>query len=213
MNPAVDTYLDKAKKWQEELAYLRSIVLQYDLVEEIKWGVPCYTFEGGNVVLINGFKDCCFLSFIKGALLRNDQGLLQMAGENTQSARVMRFTSLQEIMDQEPVVKALIQEAIGVERAGLKVEFKKNDQLEFAEELEAVFMDNPAFKTAFAALTPGRQRAYNMHFTSAKQSATRTSRIEKVIPRIMDGFGLNDCVCGLSKRMPQCDGSHKGIGK
>lgn len=211
MNPAVDTYLDKAKKWQEELAQLRGILLQYELVEEIKWGVPCYTFEGGNVVMLNGFKDYCILSFIKGALLSNDHGLLEKAGENTQSARVLRFTSLQEITEQEPVVKALIKEAIGVEKAGLKVEFKKNDQLDFTGELETVFEDNPAFKTAFMALTPGRQRAYNMHFTSAKQSATRISRIEKVMPRIMDGFGMNDCVCGLSKRMPGCDGSHKEL--
>ncbi|WP_417393368.1 DUF1801 domain-containing protein [Gimesia sp.] len=210
MNPDVDEYLSKARQWQEELVTLRAIVLDTPLTEEWKWRAPCYTFQKKNVALIGAFKDNCVLSFFKGALLKDDLDILTKPGENTQAARVVRFTSLQEIIELEPVLKAYIAEAIEVEKAGLKVDTKIEAEpipAEFQKKLD----ESPALQTAFEALTPGRQRGYLMHFSAAKQSKTREARVEKYIPQILDGKGIHDCTCGLSQKLPACDGSHKSI--
>ncbi len=211
MNPQVDEYISQAKKWQQEMEQLRTIVLSCGLTEELKWRAPCYTFQNHNIVMIAGFKEYCALSFFKGALLNDAHGLLVRPGENTQAGRMIRFTELQEIVEREPILKAYIDEAIEVEKAGLKVDYKKNTELVLPEELLKTFDENPAFKTAFEALTPGRQRAYVLYFSAAKQSKTRKSRVEQYLPRILDGKGFNDCTCGLSQKQPSCDGSHKSI--
>ena len=192
MNPKVDAYLSKAKKWREEMGKLRRIVLDCQLTEELKWGKPCYTFQESNIVLIIGFKEYCALLFCKGALLNDAHGILIKAGENTQAARQIRFTNVREIVQMEPILKAYFHEAIEAEKAGLKVNFKKNTELIFPEEFQNKLDENRALKTAFAALTPGRQRAYNLYFSAAKQSKTRESRIEKYIQQILNGKGLDD---------------------
>lgn len=211
MNPKVDEYLTKTKKWQKELEKLRMIILDCDLTEEFKWDVPCYMFEKNNIILLGAFKEYCALSFFKGALLKDDNAILSKPGENTQAIRIIRFKNIQEIIDIENILKTYIYEAIEVEKSGLKVTLKKNTEIIFIEELQNKLDENLELKTAFEALTPGRQRAYNMYFSEPKQSKTRESRIEKYIQRIINGKGLNDCVCGLSKKMPSCDGSHKYI--
>ncbi|MCP1153187.1 YdeI family protein [Peribacillus frigoritolerans] len=191
-NPKVDEFLGKAKKWKEEFETLRNIVLDCELTEEFKWMHPCYTFENKNIVLIHGFKDYCAILFHKGALLQDAHGLLIQQTENVQGARQIRFTNVQEIVATESILKAYIHEAIEVEKAGLEVEFKKNEEFIIPEELHNKFDDNPALKTAFEALTPGRQRAYILYFSQAKQSKTRESRIEKCMQKILDGKGLKD---------------------
>lgn len=211
MNPKVDEYLLNAKKWRKELEKLRAIALDCMLDEELKWNSPCYSFQKTNIIIIGELKDSCVLSFIKGALLSDTNGILSKPGENSQSARVIKFTNVKQIIDLEAILKAYIYEAIEVEKAGLKVVFKDNSELVLIEELQKVLRKNAALKKAFNALTPGRQRAYNLFFSDAKQSATREARIEKFKQRILDGKGINDCTCGLSKRMPTCDGSHKHI--
>jgi uncharacterized protein YdeI (YjbR/CyaY-like superfamily) len=185
-------FRSKAKKWQEEVEKLRMIILGCQLTEELKWGWPCYTFQKSNIVLINGFKEYCALLFFKGALLKDAKGILNKIGENTQAGRQIRFTNLREIVEMEPILKAYIHEAIEVEKAGLKVNLKKNTELIFPEEFQNKLDENPALKTAFDALTPGRQRAYNMYFSEPKQSKTRESRIEKCMQQILNGKGLND---------------------
>ena len=192
MNPKVDAYLAHAKKWREEMALLRKILLSCPLTEELKWGKPCYSFEGKNVVLIIGFKNYCSLLFGKGALLKDAKGLLVKAGENTQAARQMRFTELRQITDRKAIVKAYVEEAIAAEKAGLEVTYKKITEHKMPEELHAKLEASPALKTAFHALTPGRQRAYYIHFSSAKQAATREARIEKCRKQILEGKGLNE---------------------
>ncbi len=209
MNSKVDKYLSDVKKWQDELFQLREIVLDCNLQEELKWGVPCYTFNGSNIVLIHAFKEYCALLFMKGALLDDSNGILIQQTKNVQSGRQIRFTSLKQIIDQESTLKAYIFEAIEVEKAGLKIEFKKTEDFTMPEEFQTVLNENETVKVAFEALTPGRQKAYLLHFSSPKQSATRVSRIEKNLDRILKSKGINDCTCGLSKRMPNCDGSHK----
>jgi uncharacterized protein YdeI (YjbR/CyaY-like superfamily) len=209
MNSKADEYFSKLKKWNEELFYLRQLLLECGLTEEFKWRVPCYTFNTTNVVIINGFKESCVLSFLKGALLNNADDVLQKPGENSQSARIIKFISLDAILRLAPTIKAYVYEAIEIEKLGLKVDFKEKTELVFPDELHSVIDANPVFKTAFYALTPGRQRAYNLHFSAPKQAQTRALRIEKCITQILNGKGLNDCTCGLSKRMPACDGSHK----
>ncbi|AZV59762.1 YdeI/OmpD-associated family protein [Peribacillus frigoritolerans] len=191
-NSKVDEFLGKAKKWKEEYETLRNIVLDCELTEEFKWMHPCYTFENKNIVLIHGFKEYCALLFHKGALLQDAHGLLIQQTENVQGARQIRFTNVQEIVASESILKAYIHEAIEVEKAGLEVEFKKNEEFTIPEELHNKFDDIPALKTAFEALTPGRQRAYILYFSQAKQSKTRESRIEKCMQKILDGKGLKD---------------------
>jgi uncharacterized protein YdeI (YjbR/CyaY-like superfamily) len=192
MNPKVDAFLTKAKKWQPEFKKLRSIILDCHLTEELKWGQPCYTFQDSNIVLIHGFKEYCAILFIKGALLKDTKGVLIRQTENVQAGRQIRFTSVQEIEKMETTLKAYINEAIEVEKAGLKVDFKKDTALVFPGEFQTALDKNPDLKTAFNALTPGRQRAYNFFFSAPKQSKTRESRIEKCIPQILKGKGLND---------------------
>ena len=191
-NPKVDFYFNKAKKWQEEIRKLRMIVLDCHLEEDLKWGVPCYTFQKSNIVLIHVFKEYCALLFFKGVLLKDAGSILIQQTEQVQSARQIRFTSIQEITELEPILKAYIFEAVEVEEAGLKVDFKKNTELIFPEEFQKKLDGVPALKTAFEALTPGRQRAYNLHFSAPKQSKTRESRVEKCMQQILDGKGLND---------------------
>lgn len=192
MNPKVDFYFDKAQKWQKEIEQLRGIVLACGLTEELKWGCPSYTFQKSNVVLIHTFKEYCALLFFKGALLNNEQGILIQQTENVQAARQIRFTSLQEIIDRETILKACIYEAIEVEKAGLKVVLKQPAEFKITEEFQTKLDELPALKTAFEILTPGRQRAYFLHFSSPKQAKTRESRVEKAIPQILNGKGLDD---------------------
>ncbi len=192
LNPKVDEFINNAKSWQEEYIKLRSIILDCELTEEFKWMHPCYTLNNKNIVLIHGFKEYVALLFHKGALLKDLEGILVQQTENVQAARQIRFTNLQEIVEKEAVIKAYIHEAIAVEEAGLEVELKKNEEYSVPEELQQKFAENPAFKEAFEALTPGRQRAYLLHFSQAKQAKTREARIEKYLPHILEGKGLND---------------------
>lgn len=211
MNPKVDDYLSNTTKFQKELELLRSIVLDCGLIEELKWGTPCYMFQKTNMILLGAFKDSCIISFLKGALLSDTENLLMKAGENTQAARIIKFTSVKDIVKIKSILKTYIFEAIEIEKAGLKVEPKKHSEYNVPEELKNQFKQKPDFKKAFEALTPGRQRGYLLYFSDSKQSKTREARIEKYTQRIMSGKGINDCVCGLSKKMPGCDGSHKYI--
>lgn len=192
MNPKVDFFFNKAKAWQEEYEKLRTIALSSGLTEELKWGCPCYTSEKKNIVLIHGFKDYCALLFHKGALLSDPEGILIQQTENVQSARQMRFTGLREILDLERTIKEYIHEAVEAERAGLKVKMKKTAEFSVPEELQVKLNSDAKFKKAFEALTPGRQRGYILHFSSAKQSKTRTARVEKYTPAILAGKGLDD---------------------
>jgi uncharacterized protein YdeI (YjbR/CyaY-like superfamily) len=192
MNPKVDFYFDKAETWQKEIEKLRTIVLDCGLEEELKWGCPCYQFQGSNIVLIHVFKEYCALLFFKGALLNDPEGILIQQTENVQAARQIRFTSAKQITRMEATIKAYIYEAIEVEKAGLKVKLKKTSEFPMPEEFQKKLNKMPALKTAFYALTPGRQRAYLLYFSSAKQSKTRESRIENYLQQILDGKGLND---------------------
>jgi uncharacterized protein YdeI (YjbR/CyaY-like superfamily) len=191
-NPKIAAYLEETPKWREALQQLRRIAQGCDLTEEAKWGKPCYTFQDSNVIVLIGFKDYCAVLFCKGALLKDPKGILVKPGENTQAARQIRFTDVREIARMESVLKAYIREAIAVEKAGLEVEYKKSTELVFSEEFKRKLRENPALKAAFGALTPGRQRAYNMYFSAPKQSKTRESRIEKYQEKILKGEGIND---------------------
>jgi uncharacterized protein YdeI (YjbR/CyaY-like superfamily) len=182
-------------------------------MEEWKWRVPCYTFQENNIVMVQGFKEYCAIGFFKGALLSDTESLLIQQTENSQSARQLRFTQIDEIIALEKTIKAYILEAIEIEKAGLNITYKKKEDYAFPEELHQKMQEYPALKTAFEALTPGRQKGYLLHFSEAKQAKTRETRIEKAMPKILDGKGLMDCTCGLSKRMPNCDGSHKQLTK
>lgn len=188
----VDRYVEKIKNWKEETILLREICLACGLEEDFKWMHPCYTFQGKNIVLIHGFKEYCALLFHKGALLKDTENILVQQTENVQSARQIRFTEKKQITDLKSVISAYIFEAIEVEKAGLEVKMKKTSEYEMPEELEQAFENNPEFKTAFYNLTPGRQRGYLLHFSEAKQSKTRASRIEKAKPKIFEGKGSNE---------------------
>ncbi|HEX2865653.1 MAG TPA: YdeI family protein [Ignavibacteriales bacterium] len=192
LNPEVDEFINKAKKWQKEFEKLRSIALDCGLNEEFKWMHPCYTFQNSNIVLIHGFKEYCALLFFKGALLKDTGGILVRQSENVQSQRQVRFTNLSEIKELETILKHYIYEAVEVEKAGLKVEMKKTQEYSVPEEFQNKLDEMAGLKTAFEALTPGRQRAYLLYFSVPKQSKTRMSRVEKSIPQILDGKGLND---------------------
>lgn len=192
MNAKVDFYFNKAGKWQEEFERLRRIILECGLSEELKWGNPCYRFQESNIVLMHGFKEYCALLFFKGALLQDPEGILVQQTENVQAARQIRFTNILEVIEMEPILKAYIYEAVEVEKAGLKVELKKTREFPMAEEFQRKLQEIPDLKTAFYALTPGRQRAYLLYFSQAKQSKTREARVEKFMPKILDGKGLDD---------------------
>ena len=191
-NPKVDFFFNKAKQWREEFEKLRKIVLDCGLTEELKWGHPCYTFENSNIVLIHGFKQYCALLFFKGALLKDPERILVQQTENVQASRQIRFTSVREIAKMKATLKAYIKQAIEIEKAGLKVNLKKTEEFKVPEEFQNKLDRTPELKTAFKALTPGRQRAYLLYFSSAKQSKTRESRIEKYLQQILNGKGLND---------------------
>ncbi|MEP6949158.1 MAG: YdeI/OmpD-associated family protein [Ginsengibacter sp.] len=192
MNPKVDFYFNKAKKWQKEIRKLRTIVLDCHLAEELKWGVPCYTYEKSNIVLIHVFKEYFALLFFKGALLKDPHGILIQQTKNVQVARQVRFTNVQEIVKMKAILKAYIFEAVEVEEAGLKVDLKKTAEFNMPEEFQKKLDKMPALKKAFEALTPGRQRGYLLHFSAPKQSKTRESRIEKYLKQILNGKGLED---------------------
>ncbi|MBC7695369.1 MAG: YdeI/OmpD-associated family protein [Burkholderiales bacterium] len=188
----IDFYFSKAKKWQEEIRKLRKIILDCGLTEELKWGVPCYSFQESNIVLIHVFKEYCAILFFKGALLKDDKGILIQQTKNVQAARQIRFISVQEIVKLKTILKAYINEAIKLEKAGLEVYFKKTSEFKIPQEFQNKLDKIPALKTAFKGLTPGRQRAYILYFSAAKQSKTRESRVEKYMKQILSGQGLND---------------------
>ena len=192
MNRKVDVFLTKAKKWQQEFKKLRMIILDCQLTEELKWGKPCYTFQKSNIVIIQGFKEYCALMFCKGALLNDAKRILIQQTENVQAARQIRFTNVRDIVGMETVLKAYIDEAVEVEKAGLEVNYKKTSEFIIPEEFQNKLDEIPALKTAFDALTPGRQRAYILYFSAPKQSKTRESRIEKCMQQILNGKGLDD---------------------
>ncbi|WP_299288160.1 YdeI family protein [uncultured Mucilaginibacter sp.] len=192
MNPKVDFYFDKDQNWQQELGHLRTIVLNCGLKEELKWGCPCYTFNKSNIVLIHVFKEYCALLFFKGVLLKDPKKILIQQTENVQAARQVRFTNIQEIIEKEAILKAYVFEAIEVEKAGLKVNFKKTEEFTTPAEFQKTLDENPDLKTAFDKLTSGRQKAYLLHFSQPKQPKTREARVEKCLQQILDGKGLND---------------------
>lgn len=192
MNPKVDFYFNKAKKWQEAVSLLRAIALDCGLSEELKWGVPCYTFDGRNIVLIHDFKDYCAFLFFKGILLNDTEGILIQQTERVQSARQIRFSTTLQIVEMKAILKSYILQAIEVEKAGLKVELKKTIEYSIPAEFQHKLDHIPNLKVAFENLTPGRQRAYLLHFSAPKQSKTREARVEKYMPQILDGKGLND---------------------
>lgn len=192
MNPKVNFFFENAGQWQEEFKKLRTIALSTELTEDLKWGCPCYTYEGKNIFLIHGFKEYCALLFFKGALMKDPDSILIQQSKNVQAARQIRFTEVSQINDLEEVIRDYMFEAVEIEESGVKVEMKKTKEFEMAEEFQEKLDQDPALQEAFKALTPGRQRAYLLHFSSAKQSKTREARIEKCIPQIMAGIGLND---------------------
>lgn len=192
MNPKVDFFFENANQWQKEFEKLRTIILDTGLEEELKWGCPCYTHQDRNIVLIHGFKEYCALLFFKGALLNDTENILIQQSENVQAARQIRFTALKEITDLQKVIPTYVYEALEIEKSGIKVPMKKTKEFDMPEEFQNKLDENPELKEAFEALTPGRQRAYLLHFSSAKQSKTREARIEKYIPQILTGKGLND---------------------
>lgn len=192
MNPKVDWYFEKNKKWQVEIETMRAIALGCGLNEELKWGVPCYTIDESNIVLIHVFKDYCAFLFFKGVLLKDPKGILVQQTQNVQAARQIRFTNVKDIMKMKATLKTYIQEAIKVEKAGLKVPMKKTKEFDMPDEFKSKLEENATLKKAFFALTPGRQRGYLLHFSSAKQSATREARVKKYMPQILKGKGLDD---------------------
>jgi uncharacterized protein YdeI (YjbR/CyaY-like superfamily) len=192
MNSKVNWFFDKSTKWQEAYQELREIALSFDLTEELKWGCPCYTIGKSNIFLIHGFKDYCALLFMQGALLKDTKNILIQQTENVQSARQIRFANVEEILKNKSTLKSYIKEAIGLDKAGLKVELKKTTEFKMPDEFQSALNEMSELKTAFEALTPGRQRGYLLYFSSAKQSKTRNERVEKYIPKILDGKGLDD---------------------
>ena len=213
MKEEINQFVNQQEVWGKEAQKLREIALDCGLNEELKWKTPCFDFNESNVAIIGCFKDYCSLSFLKGVLLQDSENVLVSPGQNSQSVKYWKFYSLEEIIASESVIKRYLFEAIEIEKLGLKVDLKKSSEVTFVDELKEKMRNDKKFKTAFLGLTPGRQRGYNLFFEGAKQSKTRISRIEKYESRILNGQGINDCVCGLSKKMPGCDGSHKFINK
>ncbi len=211
MKSKADTFFKNLKDWAAELQALRSIILECDLVEDFKWKHPCYTHAGNNIVLLHGFKEYCALLFPKGALLKDPKNLLIQQTKNTQYGRQLRFTNTGQITELKNIIRTYILEAIENEKSGLKITPKKTSAFEVPKELTVKFKENPKFKKAFQQLTEGRKRGYLLHFAQPKQAKTRTARINRNLHRILDGYGFYDCTCGLSKKMPNCDGSHKQL--
>lgn len=211
MNELVLNYFENLKKWQSEMRLLQEVILDCGLNEDFKWKHPCYTYNNKNIVLIHGFKAYCAVLFYNGALLKDSHNILIQQTENVQFGRQIRFVDISEIKKLKPIIKSYIFEAIEVEKLGLKVNTKNTSDFEIPEELILKFKENPEFENAFKNLTEGRQRGYLLHFAQPKQSKTRISRIENYSDRIFKRKGLNDCTCGLSKRPPNCDGSHKQL--
>ena len=209
MNPNVTQYITNAKLWKEELLAIREILLETELVEEFKWRTPCYTHNNKNIVIIAPFKEYFALGFFNGAAISDSAKLLVKAGANTQSGRQFRFKDSKEILHQKAIIKKYIKEAMSIQSTNIVETTKPTAQIIEVEELNTVFKSDVNFKKAFQALTPGRQRGYFIYFSGAKQTETRVTRIEKYRDRIIAGIGITDCTCGLSKRMPSCDGSHK----
>lgn len=208
MKHEIDQYLNAGGIWQHQLEALRSILLDSDLVETYKWQQPCYTKHDKNIVILHKMKDYCALGFFKGSLIDDRLALLIKPGKNTNAGRQMRFTTLDNIYQQEDIIKDYIRQAIYAEQSPQVI--APTGDLVYPEEFHKEVLADPTFGKAFSALTPGRQRGYHIFWTAAKQSATVTSRITKQISRIKDGYGIHDCTCGLSQKMPRCDGSHKG---
>ena len=208
-HPEVTAFLKTIKPWRTELNALRKIVRQFGLTEDWKWRQPCYTHEGRNIAILSSLKEYCALGFFNGSLLNNEHGLLVAPGKHSQFTRLLKFTSVKQITSIDAVIRRLIEEAIVIEASGKRVQTKAVSEYEVPDELHQRFQQDPAFQTAFASLTPGRQKGYLLHFSGAKQSKSRTARIEKYAQRILDGKGMRDCVCGHSARFPTCDGSHK----
>ncbi len=211
MDQKVTDYINKAKKWKNEMALLRGILLDCSLEESIKWGKPCYAFNNSNIIILQAFKEHCDLGFFKGGLLTDIKKKLVKAGEHTQLGRQWRFLNEIEIVKSKTLIKSYVKEAIEIEKKGEAILPKQEPEHIIVTELEQIFKSNTELKKAFNNLTPGRQRAYLIFFSGAKQSDTRIARIHKCAPKIMCGKGMNDCTCGLSKRMPQCDGSHNKL--
>ena len=209
MNPELEPYFSSLGLFKPILNNLRDIVLSCGLIEEVKWKGPCYSHQGKNIVMLGNFKDNCVISFFKGSLLQDSEGFLSKPGENSQVFRIIRFKTMDDFINVEPFLKAYIFEAIEIEKSGAKLPTLDISSIEIPEELTQNFKENKQFKKAFESLTPGRQRAYLMFFSAAKNVQTRFDRIEKFKNQIMDGKGMNDCTCGLSRKMPACDGSHK----
>lgn len=202
-NPSVDGFLRKAKTWRAELLALREILLDTPLAEEIKWRQPCYTFGGANLIIMGELKACATLGFLKGSLLKDPEGILEPVGQNARAAMMVRFTSVDDVRKLEPTLRKYIAEAIDLERAGAKIDWSQGAEVPVPAELEAQFVEMPELRDAFAKLTPGRQRAYLLHFNGAKQSATRASRIEKCTPMILEGIGLDDAYKQKLKAKPR----------
>ena len=209
MDQKIESYFQENSQWSEKMAALRILLVESGLKEQFKWRVACCVFEGKNIALIGAFKSYCAIGFFKGSLLEDKEKMLVSQTTNVQSSRLLTFNSLHEIELKKEVIKKYIAEAIEIERAGLKVVFKKTAEFQVPDELNVLFEGESEFHQAFNALTPGRQRGYLLHFNGAKQTTTRMDRIMKCKARILAGKGLNDCICGKSKRMPNCDGSHK----
>lgn len=211
MSTNINEYFNQLSKWQPELQRLRQILNDTMLTETYKWKHPCYTYQKSNIVIIGAFKEYCTLNFFKGVLLKDPEKILKQPGKNSQTSRTIHFTSVTQIQQLEATIKAYIFEAIEVEKTGLKIKLKQVKDYDIPKELALKFKENIEFKDAFYTLTPGRQKGYLLYFSGAKQAKTRTTRIEKYSSKILDGKGLNDCTCGFSKKMPNCDGSHKYI--
>lgn len=209
MNPEVDNHIAGLTSWKKETTALRELLLSCGLKEELKWRQPCYTSKGRNIAIIGYFKDCCVVSLFKGAMLDDPDGILQKPGENTQAGRVIRFRNLDEIQSLAGRIRDLVHQAVDIEESGAMPEKKEPPALQPPAELIDAFERDPALRAAFEGLTAGRRRGYLMHFNAASQSGTRTRRIESHRDRILNGKGIHDCVCGLSRKMPHCDGSHR----